>query len=564
MKHPRVLAALVTSCLLACSSSSPDDAVEPLASSSEALVHTTDLAQTIPDHLAIMFTMSWFGIPKSGDPLGAGPDGGWGNYRIPGQCSGAGAPQSCVSGQRDIASRYRPLAGIYSSSGRDAESQNRIRLTLANARRPCAGDVGARIDAFAIQLDGTHFSSLHSQSPSQGEELPLQSLKHFLGEADAAGLANVVVPADDTTWYFNNGHWLGLDCKANRAQCVQYLQQDVVDMVTLSVRSPAAYKINGKPVVYFYVAGQLSPQEWAQIFASVRNTSIDGAKRDFYALASHQGGHGSPYFAAFDGISPWIDLAAWDATNGRTVRAHGAAYAASTHAELYANVPAGHVVLGGIAPGFDDFTNGWSQCSSRQLPRPGEAHPRDPGVLDGTIDFLKTKHAKGIVLQTWDDWTEGSFFEPSVSEGTAKLEQLQSRLGDLYGEAAVSPLALRSLWYGYGQPRACSAAHAPPNVALCAGTPTLPPASTCAAPAVQIPTQNESVGPAIDLRVTAPSCITAMIAYIDGVQAGPTIHATNIDQWIDVTMGTHRLNINGWDAQGNVFVSSSTTFTRTY
>jgi hypothetical protein len=299
------------------------------------------------------------------------------------------------------------------------------------------------------------------------------------------------------------------------------------------------------------------------VLTNVRNTPIDGARRDFYALASHQGDHGSPYFAAFDGLSPWIDLAAWDATSGGSVRAHAAAYAARTHADLYANVPAGPVVLGGVAPGFDDFTNGWSQCVSRQLPRASEAPARDPGVLDGTIDFLKTKHAKGVVLQTWDDWTEGSFFEPSVSEGTAKIEQLQARLGDLYGEAQVSPNALRSLWHGYGQPRSCSGAQVPPHIALCGGPPSPPPPS-CSAPVIQIPTANEPVGPAIDLKVVAPSCIVAMIAYIDAAQAAPAIHGASIDQWIGVTMGTHRLNVNGWDAQGNVFVSSSTTFTRTY
>jgi hypothetical protein len=58
----------------------------------------------------------------------------------------------------------------------------------------------------------------------------------------------------------------------------------------------------------------------------------------------------------------------------------------------------------------------------------------------------------GVILETWDDWTEGSFFEPSISEGTSKIDQLQARLGDLYGEPAVSRAAQDERWVAYGQP----------------------------------------------------------------------------------------------------------------
>jgi hypothetical protein len=473
MDHRRAVLIAFAASVLGCSAA-PDPAPFAAASCS-ALDHSTDLASVMPPHLAIMFSMSWFGIPKTGDPLAAGPDGSWGNWRIPATCSGSGEPASCVAGERDVASKYRPLAGVYSSSGRDPDGKARIDLMLSNVRRSCSADVGARIDAFAIQLDGTEFSSLHSAQPSEGQEIPLQALKNFLGQADAAGVANVVIPADDATWYFNNGHWVGLDCAADHARCVQLLQQDTVDMLTLAAGSAASYKINGKPVLYYYVGSQLTPAEWAGIFAAVRATPILGVARDFYAVASHQGDHGSPYFAAFDGLSPWVDLAAWDGTSGTSVRAHALAYAAKTHADLYANVPAGRVVFGGIGPGFDDFTNGWSECIARSIPRPAEASPRDPAVLDGMIDFLQTKQAKGVVLQTWDDWTEGSFFEPSESEGTAKLEQLQTRLGELYGEAPVSTTDLHDRWTSYGQARSCSGRQAPPALRLCDHLPPPPP-----------------------------------------------------------------------------------------
>ena len=278
-----------------------------------------------------MLTMSWFGIPQHGDPLGPGPDTSWGNWQIPGQCSPKGDPSACVDGQRDIASRYRPLAGIDSSSGRDDEGLARIDLMLSNVRRPCADDVGARIDSFAVQLDGTRYSSLHAKSPSESAEIPYQALLHFYSEANAAGLPNAVLPADDATWYWNNGHWVGLDCSTDHGACVAAVQQDVIDMLTLAVENASSLRIAGKPVLYFYFASQLTPAEWSSIFKVAKNTPIKGSTHDFYALGSRQGSGGVPYFSAFDGISPWIDLAAWGSTSGSSVRAHAAAYAAATH-----------------------------------------------------------------------------------------------------------------------------------------------------------------------------------------------------------------------------------------
>src|SRR5262245_41868743 len=98
--------------------------------------HSFDLAAHMPSHLAVMFSMSWIGIPKS-DPQGAGPDGSYGNASVSFSCANVQAdPSTCDScvlmgagnaclmtgaAQRQFASRRRPLAGIYSASGRDLE-----------------------------------------------------------------------------------------------------------------------------------------------------------------------------------------------------------------------------------------------------------------------------------------------------------------------------------------------------------------------------------------------------------------------------------------------------------
>ena len=41
-------------------------------------------------------------------------------------------------------------------------------------------------------------------------------------------------------------------------------------------------------------------------------------------------------------------------------------------------------------------------------------NPRDPQVLNAHFAYFQTKGVKGIILETWDDWTEGTEFEPDV------------------------------------------------------------------------------------------------------------------------------------------------------
>jgi hypothetical protein len=120
--------------------------------------HVFDLASNMPSHLAIMFSMGWFGVPSK-DPQGAGPDPSYGNDEWHGACV-ADDPSTCTTcilegagdaceqtgaPQRNIASRRRPLAGIYSSSAKDVEGRRRVDLMLSGLRRSC--DDGAKIDA---------------------------------------------------------------------------------------------------------------------------------------------------------------------------------------------------------------------------------------------------------------------------------------------------------------------------------------------------------------------------------------------------------------------------------
>ena len=419
--------------------------------------------------------MSWFGLPST-DPQGGGPDPSYGQnkygYAIDGGCTVASNPASCStcvlrgaddaclqtgSFERANASRRRPLAGIYSASAKDAEGLRRVDLMLSNVRRSC--DDGAKLDAWTLQLDGTYATDAHGSNPSCITcNIAYNATLGFLNEADRVGMKNVIIPGDDATWYFHFGSSVGLgNCDdsspANAKQkCVDALTQDFVDMSNLAAAHDSALKIAGKPVLFTYLdPAHLDSAGWATVLQNARNSS----GRDFYVVSAIQNPTATQYFDAFDGIAPWINLN-WDQTSGATVRAHAQAWAAKLHQDLASAVASypGRVVFGGAAPGFDDFTMNWGTCKERQLP---DGDPRDPAVLDGEFDYFASQHTKGLIMETWDDWTEGTEFEPDVLGGTTVLRQLRDDLGSLYGEPADpdGDARLDARWTSFGRARSC-------------------------------------------------------------------------------------------------------------
>jgi hypothetical protein len=150
---------------------------------------------------------------------GAGPDPAWGNWlwgvSSPTCTIPTTTPNTCNEGtsftyafpneQRNVASKRRPLAGIYSASARDAEGTirgrektketfdqyklffpflffifllflfillplffclglARVDLMLSHLRRPCDGGANARLDAWAVQQNSIYGSSKYLKS----------------------------------------------------------------------------------------------------------------------------------------------------------------------------------------------------------------------------------------------------------------------------------------------------------------------------------------------------------------------------------------------------------------
>jgi hypothetical protein len=421
-----------------------------------SVVHTYDLSSQIPSRFVCMFSMSWFGIGPT-DPQGAGPDSYSNHWNVgsQGACVSATQPNQCGSdGQRNISSNYRPLAGIYSSSGGNQESLSRIDLMLSTVKNANVCDYGhAQINAWSIQLESIQLSSRYVLNPSINVEIPYQAYLHYRQRSISLQFpSGVVVPGYDSTWLYSFSIYVGLGSCDNsnssnlRSVCLNSTIADFVDIIS-DISSASNYLINGKPLIYVYTSlggNLLTSTEWSNIWTTVRQR----VTLDFYTVCTT-----SSLLSVFDAVAPWIDFAAWSLTSSslplynRTIAWLKLVY----DPILLSNISSGRVIMGGLAPGFNDFTQSWGACQVRTIPRHYD-------VIRGQLDYFASNSIRQLFIYTWDDWTEGSQFDPDTTNGTQFLLLLRQSITSFYGEAQNTDgdSKLVSRWTNYPQLRNCT------------------------------------------------------------------------------------------------------------
>jgi len=463
MRLTSVVVVVTVLFIIACGVSCDSDATN-------TITHTFNLASHMPAHLAVMFSMSWFGIPAS-DPQGGGLDAGWGNWKWGGGNIPTNDPTTCNEGtafslafgaeERYIASKRRPLAGIYSSSARNAEGLARVDLMLSSIRRSCDGGANARLDAWAVQLSSVQFTSKYGKTSCASCDLAYRALIAFYTEAKKGNMVGAIIPAIDATWIFNPkfAASVGLSCPStNRAPCIAALTKDITDMATIALSyGSITRKINGLPVLVIYFDGTLTVAQWKTILQNARNA----AGTDFYVISSAPGTVPT-YWGAFDAISPWTG-ANYGLTNPTYAQAYSWAQGKhATYVSAIKNYP-GCVVMGSVTPGFDDYTMNWGTDKARVM-------ARNTLYIQAATDYFKATKIVGTFMATWDDWTEGTHFEPDTNSGTAMLVALKQGLGKMAGEAAdpTGDKALDTRWTTYGRARNCNkgTASTPPTITL--------------------------------------------------------------------------------------------------
>jgi len=115
-----------------------------------------------------------------------------------------------------------------------------------------------------------------------------------------------------------------------------------------------------------------------------------------------------------DAFYPWVQPGKqWDKEKGLNWGADYLDYFYKKINDLGSTQPE-TFACGGVWPGFDDRSN-WSWGGMRLMDR------QDGEVYDSTWSYIHNYHGniplKYIVIETWNDWNEGTEIEPSLEDG---------------------------------------------------------------------------------------------------------------------------------------------------
>ncbi|CAF3453220.1 unnamed protein product, partial [Rotaria sp. Silwood2] len=73
-------------------------------------------------------------------------------------------------------------------------------------------------------------------------------------------------------------------------------------------------------------------------------------------------------------------------------------------------------------------------------------------------DYFSSHSVRHLFIYTWDDWTEGSQFEPDITNGAQTLLFLRQSIASFYGDTQDTDgdNKLVSRWINYPQLRNCT------------------------------------------------------------------------------------------------------------
>jgi hypothetical protein len=284
-----------------------------------------------------------------------------------------------VSGKREIASHYYPLIGPYASNDPDVLEYHLLLMKLS-------GIDGVLIDWYGKQGSNGDIGNL------------LKNSNAIVDAAEKFGLKFAVVMEDRFSRNVD-------DAKAN----VTYLN-------TNYFTSPNYLRIDNHPLMAIF--GPITfqtPAQWGQIFEA------SSEEIEFLTLWQESKDAGS--YA--DGEYAWI----WENDPLNNYLSNLEGYYSTTAKGL-------KTVMGVAYPGFMDF---YKEGGA------GEGYfeiPHDQGkTLASTLELANEYKGNFDILQlaTWNDFGEGTIFEPTHETGFAYLQQLQQFTGVSYD---VSPLLL--------------------------------------------------------------------------------------------------------------------------
>jgi glycosyl hydrolase family 99 len=347
-------------------------------SAANCLAQPADVTKTNPMKV-YMHYMPWFETPAT---LGGSS---WGyhwrfNNRNPNIVD--------ATGKRQIASHYYPLIGPYASRDKDVIEYHLLLMKLS-------GVDGVMIDWYGVQGTNGDIGNL------------LTSSNAIIDQVDDFGLKFGVVLEDRFSTVSSGNSTPDIEKgKANMAYLrdhyfnkPNYIRQNAGNDPLVSVFGPIRFQ---------------TPAQWTQILAEA------GEDVDFNTLWYEMNDAG----ANADGEYAWV----YEEENLDNHLTH--------QTNFYQNRAPNLGTAGGVAyPGFNDYyaEGGVGNIVAFEIPH------NNGQTLDSVLDLAEqySDRIDFLQLATFNDFGEGTMFEPTIETGFDYLNRIQQFTGVTYGEAEL-------------------------------------------------------------------------------------------------------------------------------
>lgn len=318
-----------------------------------------------------MHMMTWFGDKQTNIHPDPKYVGGWGVHWE----MDTKNPDKIIdekSGRREIATYYYPLTGPYASSDKNIIEYQLLLMKLAG-------------------VDGIIFN-YSTLNPAWDFPMLIAATDSIAKQTEKFGLDIAIMYEDQHVRDAVSRNELTTDALTRGKLDIQYIQDRYFTQ-------PNYIKVDGRPILLdFGPQFFMSEKDWTELF------SVFGDEQPaFYALNYHNAAGKNEY-----GQYAWI----WkDYLDGLRHFYNTYDYSGSKMGVAY--------------PGFVDFykDGGWGDGLGWSIPHRGDT------TLIETLDLALQSDVDMIQLATWNDYGEGTMFEPTVEFGFTFLATLQKQLG---------------------------------------------------------------------------------------------------------------------------------------